>query len=74
MSLEKVREQLDRRAQLFAVTFSTPSGKEVLEILDKANAAGDIFDADPIKMARKVGAFEVIQGIKEFISRGKSNG
>lgn len=73
MNLEQVKEQLDRKAQVFAQAFSTPAGKEVLDTLDRSNAAGDIFDPDPIKMARKVGAFEVIQGIKDLIARGQQD-
>lgn len=72
MNLEQIKEQLDRKAAIVADVFSTPHGKEVFEMLDKANAAGDIFDADPIKMARRVGAFEVVQGLRELIARGSS--
>lgn len=74
MNLEKVQEIIDRKGATYASCFGTPAGQEVLEELVKANRAGDIFNADPIEMARRVGAFEVIQGIQELINRGKMNG
>lgn len=73
MNAEEVKEQVERKAAVFATCFGTAAGKEVLDTLIKANPAGGIFDADTNKMARNVGAFEVVQGILELVNRGKKN-
>lgn len=73
MKLDEIREQLDRNAQIFKVAFSTDAGRKVMKQLDTAYPAGDLFDSDPLKMARKIGAFEVVQGIRELIERGSLN-
>jgi len=73
MNSDELNKLIAKKAAVFMQAFTTTAGREVLSELQSANRGGDLFDPDPIKMARKVGAFEIVQGIVELVEKGVSD-
>lgn len=60
---EEVYAEIEKVAVDIQRTFGTDHGKRVLERLESANRPGNVFNTDPIEMARRVGAMEIVQGL-----------
>lgn len=65
--LPEIRERLERKAQAFRRLFSTPDGKEVLDILKDEFAEGDLFDVDPCVTAYRLGARDMVVYINQLM-------
>jgi hypothetical protein len=67
--VKELKTQLNNKARHFLVTFTSPSGKKVLEDLDKELNPDELIASTPHEMAYKVGrrdAFIYIQQMMRY--------
>lgn len=61
------KDSLFEKGKLYRQVFNTESGKKVLKELDDLYIKPEIFNIDPLKMARNVGQHDLIKFIKELV-------
>ncbi len=64
--------ELEKRRALFHRVFTTPEGKQVLEMLRKDHQEVAMFSKDPLVMAYNTAQFELVQYLRDM-SNGDDN-
>ncbi len=66
-AIAEFRDGLFEKSKLYAQVFGTDAGKKVLKELDDLYIKPEVFNSDPLKMARNVGQHDLVKFIKELV-------
>ena len=65
--VDQYKRQILQKAHRYAEVFDTLNGKEILADLNAKYVQVELFDSDPIKMAAKVSAHDVVMEINNLV-------
>ena len=64
---------IKEKGKVYLRVFSTPDGKRVLKDMVDNFMRQELFDGDPLLMAKKVGQHDLVQYISEITQAGKKD-
>jgi len=66
-AIAEFRDKLFEKSKRYSQVFGTDAGKEVLKELVDLYIKPEVFNSDPLKMARNVGQHDLVKFIKELV-------